>query len=364
MRVLLFAFLAWLAVGTASAHKASDAYLRLTVDADGVAGSLDVALRDLDLAIGLDGNGDGSLTWGEVRGQAEAIAAYVTARLPLVRDGVACVWRTGELLIDRHADGAYAVLPLQSSCGGAGPPRLRYELLFDRDPSHRGLLAVGAAGQAAGVVLSPEAPETDLAPDAAATGFRGFFVLGLEHIAFGYDHLLFLLVILLPIALRSRRDDERVAVTVLKILTAFTAAHGLSMTLALLGLVDLPARLVETAIAATIAVAAIDNLHPFLPGRRWQVAFLFGLIHGLGFASALGPVRLPPLRFAEALLGFNLGIEAGQVVAAALFFLVAGALRRAVPAERALLAAGSATALTIAGVWLVDRALALDVTPF
>ena len=364
VRVLLLALLACLAAGTASAHKASDAYLRLVVDGDSVAGSLEVALRDLERAIGLDGDGDGAVTWAEARGQGETIAAYVTDRLRLRRDGAVCAWRVGELTLGQHGHGAYAVLPLESTCGGAGPPRLRYDLLFDRDPSHRALLALGAAGQAAGAVLSPDAPELVLVLEDGPTGLVGFFLLGLDHIAHGFDHFLFLLVILLPIALRTRRDDARVALTVLKILSAFTAAHLLSTTLALLGLVDLPARLVETAIPAAIALAAIDNLHPFLPGRRWHLAFLFGLIHGLDFASNLGPIRLPPLRFAEALLGFNLGIEAGLVVAAALFFLVTILLRRLVAAEHPLLAAGSATALTIAGVWLVDRALALDVTLF
>ena len=126
----------------------------------------------------------------------------------------------------------------------------------------------------------------------------------------------------------------------------------------------MPSRLVESAIAATILLAALDNLRPFLPGRRWQVAFAFGLIHGLGFASALGPIDLPPLAFASALLGFNLGIEAGQILVALLFLAAARPLREVAPLARTLLPAGSLAAMAVAGLWLVDRALALGVAPF
>ena len=240
---------------------------------------------------------------------------------------------------------------------------MRYAILFDRDPTHRGLLSIESGGAVTSAVLSPEVPETVIDPARPpASGFLSFLALGFEHISYGLDHLLFLLVILLPLAFRG--DGRRAAVEALKILTAFTLAHGLSLALAVLGVVDLPSRLVETAIALTIVLAAIDNLRPFLPGRRWQVAFTFGLIHGLGFASALGPINLPPLGLATALLGFNLGIEAGQVLVALLFLAAAYPLRNLPLLGRGLLPAGSLAALAVAGLWLVDRALALNVAPF
>ena len=209
-------------------------------------------------------------------------------------------------------------------------------------------------------------------PRPPASGFLAFFALGFEHISYGLDHLLFLLVILLPAATAAppaatgcRAPAGAARSRSLKILTAFTLAHGLSLALAVLGVVDLPSRLVETAIAATIVLAAIDNLRPFLPGRRWQVAFTFGLIHGLGFASALGPIDLPPLGLATALLGFNLGIEAGQVAGGP-----AVPRRRLLPAHprpatrRGLLPAGSPAALALACFWFVDRAFAGQITLF
>ena len=209
-------------------------------------------------------------------------------------------------------------------------------------------------------VLSPEAPETVIdAAASRASGFLAFLALGFEHISYGFDHLLFLLVVLLPAALLPESAGWRAALETVKILTAFTFAHGLSLALAVLGVVDLPSRLVEAAIAATIVLTALDNLWPFLPGRRWQVAFTFGLIHGLGFASALGPIDLPPLGLATALLGFNLGIEAGQLLVAVLALTALQPLRKLGLIGRGLLPAGSLAAAALAGLWLLDRTLGL-----
>jgi len=143
-----------------------------------------------------------------------------------------------------------------------------------------------------------------------------FFWLGVEHIVTGYDHLLFLAALLL----RGGRF-----LTLAKLVTAFTLAHSLTLALAVLGLVTVPDRLVEAIIAASITWVALENLaRRREPSRRWVVSFLFGLVHGFGFAAALRPLALPPWNLALALLGFNLGVEAaqGMVIAALLPLLV------------------------------------------
>ena len=375
-RLLLAVLLSLLAAGPAAAHKPSDAYLRLALGPGGVRGSLDVALRDLELVVGLDGDGDGAVTWGELKARHPAIDAYVLSRLALASPGGACALRPVERLVDDHADGAYAVLRFAADCPSAGGRlTLRYGLLFDVDPTHRGLLSVSdAGGGVRTTVLSPDRPEATLEASGRTwpAAFGRYFAHGLEHIAFGYDHLLFLLVLLLPAV--YRRDPGgglrpvpswgRALAEVAKILTAFTVAHGLSLTAALTGLVEPPARLVETAIAATVVLTALDNLRPYLPASRWLIAFGFGLIHGLGFAAALGPLDLPPLDLAVALLGFNLGIEAGQVAVALPFLGAAYPLRGFVLYARGVLPVGSAAALVLAGLWLVDRAFAVAIVPF
>lgn len=364
-----------LAAGPAAAHKPSDAYLRLSIDPGGThQGTLDIALRDLELVVGLDLDFDGAITWGELKARHAAIAAYVQSRLVLTTPGGRCRLDPLEHLVDAHADGTYAVLRFQAECPAAGRGlSLRYGLMFDLDPTHRGLLTVSEAGRVSTSVLSPEQAEFVLgAPSAGVAAFGSFFDLGVEHLVFGFDHLLFLLVLLLPAAYRRQPGSgwepvagwSPAAFDIAKILSAFTIAHGISLAAATTGVVDLPTRPVETAIAATIVLAAIDNLRQYLPGKRWLIAFGFGLIHGLGFASALGPMELPPLDLAVALLGFNLGIEAAQLAIALAFLAAAYPLRAFGLYARGLLPAGSAAALVLASLWLIDRAFAVDLAPF
>ena len=134
-----------------------------------------------------------------------------------------------------------------------------------------------------------------------------FFPLGVEHIATGYDHLLFLLALILCGGnLKS----------LIKIITAFTLAHSITLGAAALGLVSLPSALVEAVIALSIAYVAFENLFPhFAISRRWTISFLFGLVHGFGFSSVLNEIGLPKDSLIWALLNFNLGVEAGQLVA-------------------------------------------------
>jgi hypothetical protein len=127
-----------------------------------------------------------------------------------------------------------------------------------------------------------------------------------------------------------------------------------------LGVVNVPARLVEPAVALTIMLAACDNIHPILPRLRWQIAFLFGLIHGLSFASVLGPMRLPPLGFALALGSFNIGVEAGQIALALLLVPIAFVLRHESVYCRLISPGVSACALFLASVWFLDRVFTLD----
>ena len=148
-----------------------------------------------------------------------------------------------------------------------------------------------------------------LASPAADNTVSSFFLLGVEHIATGYDHLLFLLALILC---------GGSMVPLLKIITAFTLAHSITLGAAALGLVILPSALVEAVIALSIAYVAFENLFPrFAISRRWTISFLFGLVHGFGFSSVLQEIGLPREGLVLALLNFNLGVEAGQLVAVA-----------------------------------------------
>jgi HupE / UreJ protein len=376
---LVLVWLLYCAAGLAWAHKPSDSYLTLQAQGAAISGQWDIALRDLDYALGLDADGDGQITWGEVRARHGEIAAYATARLAVRADGQACAVQVGAQQVDSHTDGAYSVLPLSVACPGAAAPaqlELQYRLFADLDPQHRGLLNLRTAQGTRTAVLGPQASVQQFALGApeAGSGWRAFVDYvreGVWHIWIGFDHILFLLSLLLPAvgfwAGRRWQPAERfgqAAWEVLRVVTAFTVAHSITLSLAALGLVSLPSRLVESAIAASVVLAALNNIWPLFHGRRWWVAFVFGLIHGFGFASVLADLGLPQDVLALALLGFNIGVELGQLAIVLVFLPVAFALRRTPLYRRGVLMGGSLVIALLAGVWFAERAFDLALMPF
>ncbi len=365
LALLLFA-LAALAIAPAAAHKPSDSYLSLRPEAAHVVGQWDIALRDLDFAIGLDRNNDGDITWGELKARQDAIAAYALARLKLAADGRPCPLQAGEHLVDRHSDGAYAVLRFSGQCAAdAQSLEVSYALFFDIDPQHKGLLRLDLGGNTVTAVFSPETARRDFALGGVSrvTQFTDYLREGVWHIWIGYDHILFLVSLLLP-AVLLRRDGKWQPVAgfapafwdVLRIVTSFTIAHSITLSLAALGVLQLPSRLVESAIAASVVLAAANNLWPVVGGNRWMVAFLFGLIHGFGFASVLADLGLPRDALVLALVGFNVGVEAGQLAIVATFLPLAHLLRATGFYRRLVLVGGSMAIAAIAAVWLAERA--------
>ena len=367
MKRLVVLLLAMVLAAPAFAHKPSDAYLTVIRDEANLTGQWDIALRDLDLALGLDANGDGEITWGEVRAKQDAIAALATQRLALSSGGKKCALRVAGLQVDTHTDGAYAVLPLAGNC--AGPTvAIEYSLLFDLDPQHRGLINFVEGGESRSVVFSVDHPRQVVGGEAggAMAQFAAYAHEGIWHIWLGFDHILFLLSLLLPAVLVRREGTWQAASDfkgsfwdVARIVTAFTVAHSITLTLAALGLVALPSRWVESAIALSVVLAALNNVFPIVERGRWIAAFAFGLLHGFGFAGALQDLGLPAGSLALSLAGFNVGVELGQLAIVAAFLPAAFALRSTWTYRRIVLAGGSTVIVAIAGVWLAERAFDL-----
>ena len=375
----LFAVLACLAAlcltpRTATAHSASSAYLQVTGHDAALDVQLSVPLRDLDFALGLDSNGDGDITWGELRAHAGAIHAYVMSRLRVAADGTICSPGPITDLADRLNDGGYAVLRFTARCAAA--PRLvqiHYALLFDQDRLHRGLLNLRFGGTTHAAALSPQAPDASfaIAPGFAQT-VRSFFLTGVDHLLTGIDHMLFVTMLLVPAMFRRDTDNvlQPVArfrgafVETIKVLSAFTLSHATTLTLSALHIVSIPGRLSESGIALTILVTAADNIWHFIPGRRWKLALVFGLVHGLGFATALGPLNLPPAQLAVALLSFNLGLEAAQISIAALVLPLGFLVRKTVFYPRFVMPGVSGAVGLVAMAWFIDRAGDFGLMPF
>ncbi len=373
MKRWIIALLALALHATAFAHKPSDSYLTVRAGTDNaVTLRWDIALRDLDYVLELDRDGNGLLTWGEVRQRSADITRYALSHLQLASGDKPCPIETSApLMLDQHSDGTYAVLTLRAHCASlVNALQMKYSLLFDVDPSHRGLVQWIASdkGAAQALVFGTESAQQQLtvqAPDALQT-LRQYVAEGTWHIWIGFDHILFLLSLLLPSVLVRRQghwqavDSLRSAsIEVLKVVTAFTLAHSITLSLAALQVLTLPSRLVESVIAASVVVAALNNLRGTVESKRWLLAFVFGLVHGFGFASVLADLGLPQGALVLALVGFNVGVELGQLAIVALFLPLAFALRCSAFYRVGVLLGGSVLIALLAAWWFVQRAFDL-----
>ncbi|CAN5690506.1 HupE/UreJ family protein [soil metagenome] len=393
MRVWLSAFACALlafAAAPAQAHKASDSYLQVDSTEKGTAVRWDIALRDLDAALDLDANEDGQLTWAEVKSAWPRIESYGLEHLRI--EG--CDLQVGERALEKRNDGTYAVMKLTSDCKLSAAPVITYTLLREVDPTHRGIAKIQRPGQAlALVVLDPTHPPvmsggtTAASATAAATAGSdgagshadnaisptsgwGFVREGVRHILTGYDHVLFLLCLLLPSVMRRTpqgwRPVERLSQAVLPvvgIVSAFTVAHSITLGLAALKIISLSPSFIEPAIAVTIVMAALDNVWPFFPVRRVIVTFFFGLIHGFGFAGVLAELNLPTADFAWALLQFNLGLEMGQLLIVVCVTAVLFLLRQRSHYGAWVIRGGSYAAILVGVLWFIERTANVSLLP-
>ncbi len=377
----------WLACVFGSAvhaHSPSTAWLRVEVGESEVRLAYEASLADFDAVLDLDSDGDGRLTWGEVQDRQGGFEAALKAGLKVRFGGHSVVPETVELLVDPEREGGLAVLRWAASVPGTDPAdvEVHADLLMDVDALHRLLVKVSRdGGTVSTAVLSPESREARFEAGKRTTSLAGFVREGVVHILEGYDHLAFLLALLLPAVFRRGPSGWQPAEAwwpvlggVLKVVTAFTVAHSVTLALGTLGWVRLPSRWVEAVIAASIGVAAVGNLWVWWRGgvdrtdqtdqsdrsdrSAWVMALCFGLVHGFGFAGVLGDLGVAGLAMAGPLLGFNAGVELGQVACVALFLPAAFLARRTRFYRVGVLAAGSVVLLGLAGFWFVERAFA------
>lgn len=370
----------------AFAHKASDAYLDVRIESGAVALRWDIALRDLDQVLDLDGNGDGSLEWGEVLQHQAAIKDYAQRSIDVATPAGPCRPTSVVQQLARRGDGAYAVLRWRAECPQLpSTVSITYRFLQGIDPTHRAIVSVPGATVALRTLRpSSEAQQVDLEPARGAErsyDLAGFFVEGFQHILHGVDHLAFLLALLIPAIAVAAFSAQRLAPTLRELVTVisvFTLAHSITLGLTALDLIRLPSNLVESLVALSVAVAGWQALRVCrLAGRpgavvtlgaeggvatlpTWLV-FSFGLIHGIGFGSALGDAGFGGRLALSALFGFNVGVEAGQLLVVAYIFPLAWALRGTRGFKRFVLPVAAA-AIVLAGVaWFVLRVSGVDI---
>jgi hypothetical protein len=354
-------------VSAAHAHIASNGFLVANVTGNEVAGSMELAVRDVELAVGIDTDRDGRVTWGELRDGAPQLARYLAAHLTFTAQNDDCKLSFQTLEVNDRVDGSYAWLPFMARCPAAIQRlTVHYTVMEGIDPSHRGLLTLTAGNVVQTGVLGGATAQAEFVMSAPQRwrAFREYWQAGVWHIWSGFDHLLFLLSLLLPaVLLRTGGRWQPVPevapafISIFKVVTAFTLAHSLTLTLAALNIVRLPSRLTESVIAASIIVAALNNIFPLVTESRARIAFAFGLLHGFGFASVLADMGLPSGARLISLLAFNLGIETGQMAVVLAVMPIIYGLRSGAFYRRTVMPWGSAAIAIVALVWLVQRAV-------
>ena len=384
--------------------------------------ALSVAIKDLDLLVPVDANADGKVTWGEVKAADSLLLAVVNAAVNLelpvgssiLGDVCQLSWQTDG--VERRSDGAYIRFAAPVRCPATQAIALRYVLLKEQDATHRLLVAGRVAGQDLLTTTSPLQPTalmlgaalvpaatsgntgsaTTLA--AAATGagvvgaatatgpaparlaassrwqaLRDYFALGAHHLLEGYDHLAFLLALVLPLRLSLRSSSgsnstpssrslntngtapANVWWALLRTITAFTLGHSITLMLATFGLTQASPAWVEPVIALSIGVTAWLNLRPVRWLRVDVLALLFGLVHGFGFAGLLLEAAAPSGLLPWALAGFNLGVEAGQLLAVGAWVLLSQLFVAKSWYGSVVVRGGSVLLILLAAFWFWQR---------
>jgi hypothetical protein len=360
----------------ALAHSSSNSFISVNQENSTVAVRIDLPLRDMDLRFNFDRNLDRAITWKEIKQEAPAVMQWLNEDIAWSSESGVCRLGAAHWAAAQYADEYYLSIEAPLNCQQAKAPqqlKVRYQLFFDQDTLHRGLIKATIDQTALSAVFSPDRPEVVLDP--SRSGFfwvaATYLVEGIWHIWIGADHILFLLSLLLPCVFLGRSHGHQLTdrvgrwqpvqaikpavINVLAVVTAFTVAHSITLGLTVFQILNPPSDLIEPMIAASVVVAALGNLTKRLIHLRWQIAFGFGLIHGFGFANVLVDLGLPRDQLTAALLGFNLGVELGQLAIVMVFFPIAWKLRATAIYRWGFVVAGSIAIAAVAAYWLVQR---------
>lgn len=379
MKCLILILLALLSLPT-WAHKTSNAFVYVAPDQH--SGRVDVAVSDLLRLRSLDANRDDRLTYGEIVTEMASLQASVAAAFAISADTQACALDWQEPALTRHLDDYYVAFRFDARCATEGPWHVQYRLLFEQDPLHRALLSWRQGESEGADVFTPERAEIELAAETSLAGMLlTYFDHGVTHLLIGYDHLLFLLALLLPVirqlllvptwsakefslplqgpvatdAERSGQGLKGLIRDTLVIVTLFTLAHSVTLALSALEVVHLPPALIEVLIALSVSAAGVVALVTSWHRYRRLLAFGFGLIHGFGFANVLEDLSTSLSEKVWALAAFNVGVEAGQVLVILLVLPLLYVLRGGVHRVLWLVNPGAMVIVSLGMFWAVQR---------
>ena len=277
--------------GLVLAHAPAVTYLILRFEGGKLQGQWDMAVRDLQHALSPDGRELSGLSPEALRLRQQGLALDTVNRLKITANGAGLPLRVTDYEFADHQDGEFILLYFEAGPlpGSVASLELDCTPFFQLDPQMRGLLRLEHQGELLTTVFTVEQPRPRFELAQPTSGWKrwlSFVHEGVRHIWTGYDHILFLIALLLPSVLQRRGSAwagtpafKPAFFSVLKIVTAFTVAHSITLALATLKVVTLPSRAVEAVIAVSVLLAALNNLFPLFRGRTWLLVFGFGLIH-------------------------------------------------------------------------------------
>lgn len=370
------------------AHEFSTAQLSLQATKDNQhQGYVAFRLHDLQQQIGLDQNNDGKLTWQETRTSLPSVHDYLNAQLAFTQATSAQVtstqvtpctinWHNSPKLMSSYGE-TLLQLPLTVQCATSAPIKLNYQAFFSQKPQHKLLInwrttevSVEPSVQQEMLqqkILSSQSRTFEFSGKAQSAWdtFNFYWQQGVIHIWIGLDHILFLLALILPLAGYQRAkqqasspEDTRSLLQLLKhvawLVTFFTLAHSLTLILTALGWINLPSQWIETGIALSVMFAAINVITQWVTRLGW-LTFAFGLLHGMGFAGALGELGLPQQNQVLGVLAFNLGVEIGQLVIVLLTLPAFWLLRRFISARQVVIPVSATAIALFGGFWILER---------
>ena len=361
---------------SASAHALKQSYVFLSISDDSIDGRFEINIVDLNEALDINLATDNSVKPQDIQAYLPAIKTYISERVKIdLGQGMVL----DDFFLHSLPNVQYLAFPFSIENLETIPLYIDFEfaVLFDKNTDHRGFVVIendwrtGTFNDEGNIALIFNPGETkrrlDLSESTVTQGYIEMLKLGIHHIWEGIDHILFLFALLLPAVLvRVKGEWEATEkfypafIHVVKIVSVFTLAHTITLTAATLGLLSLSSRVVESIIAISIAIAALDMLTPIFRGRIWILIFVFGLFHGFGFASVLASYTIPDSYLTWSLLAFNLGVELGQVAIVAAVVPVLYILRNQVFYIPVILKLGAITLITISLYWFVERAFEVD----
>ncbi len=366
----------------ASAHTGVQSYIYLDVDESSMTGRIEAPIPDLRDVLGLNLKGSDEEITNEVNDALPAVTAYLAEHFVLEVDGETLPIRFDEASLffseAEEEDDNYMVFPFEVEVADVVPREfdLRADFFIEEVDNRENWLIISNDYEAGVIENGYEEISRFTEPDATESVKLGepdrfknlvsSVKLGVDHMRTGPDHILFVLVLLLPSVLVFKGSWKPSASfgsalwRVLKIVTMFTLAHSVTFTLTGIGVLpSLSSRVVESIIALSIAAAALHNLRPIFANREWLISFVFGLFHGMGFASLISGLDVKLSTELISLFGRNLGIEIGQAIVILLLFPALFLLRRTTLYSK-FFVVGSLLLTFISLGWMIERLFDTD----